>query len=186
MSWTCHQGLPETISRRWVHGQSAVNRGLRTQNGYKLLPTNFHPINVHTQFERSLHNNVIHPQIMNTTRHIVTSGGKLFEYFMMTCSGYSENRKFLSIMENPDTNQHECMEIVQKNVSNFVGWLIFHICSVGTNGRRQQFYHTFVSHYFGLSRMGIDGMHSLGYSSSLTMFDSMRKIVLQESIDSTM
>ena len=47
--------------------------------------------------------------------------------------------------------------------------------NVGSNGRRQMFYITFLLHYFGLSREGINILSKYGYSVTLDMFDYLRR-----------
>jgi hypothetical protein len=46
---------------------------------------------------------------------------------------------------------------------------------LGSNGRKQMFYMTFVNHYFGLSRRGIKYLSRYGYATNLTRFDDMRR-----------
>jgi hypothetical protein len=109
----------------------------------------------------------------------------MFEYFLATAGGYSSYRVLCSLDNDPESNTQQKEDLVDKNVNTFVGWLLFHISSIGSNGRRQQFYHTFLAHYLGLSRNGIDNMHRFGYTVAVTNFDSMRREVLQESIENT-
>ena len=109
----------------------------------------------------------------------------LFEYFIATTAGYSNYRSFCSLDNDPETNTEKRQALVDSNTNTFVGWIIFHIASLGTNGRRQLFYHTFISYYYGLSRNGIECMHRFGYMSAVTNFDAMRQEVLHESIENT-
>jgi hypothetical protein len=67
------------------------------------------------------------------------------------------------------------LDIIQKSSSHFSGWLLFHINSIGTLGRKQMFYITFVNHYFGLSRDGIELNSSIGYGVTIGMYDRERK-----------
>jgi hypothetical protein len=53
---------------------------------------------------------------------------------------------------------------------------MFHVNSIGTMGRNQMFFVTFVNHYFGLSRDGINFQAKFGYGVNLNMFDTQRKI----------
>ena len=117
--------------------------------------------------------------------HTVPTGGVLFEYFMMTTAGYSNHRTFSSLDDDPQSDTDKRKAIVDNNTNTFIGWIIFHIASLGTNGRRQLFYHTFLSHYYGLSRNGIECLHRFGFMCALTNFDSMRQEVLHESIENT-
>jgi hypothetical protein len=66
-------------------------------------------------------------------------------------------------------------DLIQDVLNAYVGWLIYHVGSIGTNGRRQLFYLSFVCRFYGLSRAGLDLMAQYGYCVNLTMFDSMLK-----------
>ena len=57
---------------------------------------------------------------------------------------------------------------------------MLHIANTGTLGRQQLFYHTFVAHYFGLSRGGIDTLSRYGYVLPLRSFDSCRIDILAD------
>jgi len=76
-------------------------------------------------------------------------------------------------------------KLINDNQNGFIGWLLLHIGSIGSNGRRQLFYLTFVNHYFGLSRDGISNQNKFGYGVTLDMFDKMRQQCLSESIATT-
>ena len=104
---------------------------------------------------------------------------------MVTTAGYSDYRTVCGLDEDTESNAEQRQALVDRNVNTFIGWLIFHITSIGSNGRRQQFYHSFLAQYYGLSRNGIDNLHRFGYICALTAFDSMRQEVLQEAIEST-
>ena len=66
-------------------------------------------------------------------------------------------------------------DILDKCSSHFSGWLLFHINSIGSLGRKQMFYITFVNHYFGLSRDGIEMNSAIGYGVNIGMYDRERK-----------
>lgn len=108
----------------------------------------------------------------------VPIGGYLFEYFLWTCSGYTLFRVFgKSVRASPgaaiplDLQQ----QLIASLSGKFIGWLLFHVACLGSNGRKQMFYMTFVNHYFGLSRMGIKCLSRYGYATNLTRFDDMRQ-----------
>ena len=120
--------------------------------------------------------------------NLVPSCGWLFEYFMWTSSGYSGHRRWIQLItlhernENPIFSDAFQDELIEGYGSLFMGWLLFHIGSIGSHGRRQLFYITFTNHYFGLSRQGIDILASYGYGVTLDMFDKMHKTTELKSI----
>ena len=107
----------------------------------------------------------------------VEKGGWLFEYYLHSCSGYAVNELYDSYLNAPDASTKSSMfvDILKKCSSHFSGWLLFHINSVGTLGRKKMFYITFVDHYFGLSRDGIELNSAIGYGVTLGMYNRERK-----------
>lgn len=109
---------------------------------------------------------------------VVPIGGFLFEYFLLTCSGYSVYRELQACIKDcegaqlPVDKQEKWLTALS---GKFTGWLLFHVASVGSNGRNQMFYMTFVNQYFGLSRQGISCLSRYGYATPLTRFDEMRQ-----------
>ena len=105
--------------------------------------------------------------------------GFTFEYFMRTASGYAANKKWLREVArvqdgnafDDSTQQH----FWDTEKSMFMGWLLFHVNSIGSNGCRQLFYITFVSSYYGLSRNGVHTLSEYGYGISTDLFDKYRK-----------
>jgi len=71
---------------------------------------------------------------------------------------------------------------ITNNMNGFVGWLLFHINSVGTNGQQQMFYVTLTNTYYGLSRDGIDLLYRYGYGVSLDVYDNLRTVCRQKSL----
>ena len=114
-------------------------------------------------------------------------GGYLFEYFLLTCSGYSDNRRFRRVaharrhFDDKYIGHDEEAYFIQATGSKFAGWLLLHIANLGTNGREQMFYMTMAMHYHGLSRQGIEMLAKYGFSTNLTRFDDMRRICLLKS-----
>jgi hypothetical protein len=76
--------------------------------------------------------------------NIVPLGGYLFEYFMFTASSYSQHRLWTQLCNNIDGNQAIDIErqhkFIKYNCNSFIGWLLFHIGNIGSNGGRQLFY----------------------------------------------
>ena len=64
--------------------------------------------------------------------------------------------------------------IINECIVKFVTWVVYHVAAVGTLGRKQLFYITFVNQYFGLSRDGIEANGRCGFGVSLTTYDNMR------------
>ena len=96
---------------------------------------------------------------------------------MYVCAGYASYRRWKNMLyenEGGALSDEQQDELIKNNVNGFVGWLLLHIGGIGTKGRRQRFYITYLLQYFGLSRDGIDVNHSMGYGVSLDMFDKMR------------
>ena len=110
--------------------------------------------------------------------NLVQTGGYLFEYFMWTSPGYSNYRrwtKFYNEMDERGLDIDIQYKIIKENMNDFVGWLLFHIGRIGSNGISQLFYITLTCSYFGLSRDGIDAMYRYGYGVSLSTFDDLRR-----------
>ena len=101
------------------------------------------------------------------------------EYFLWTCAQYNVLQKYKRFLQIPvdELMRRDDMfdNILSDCVSRFVGWVLYHVAAVGTQGRSQLFYITFVNQFFGLSRDGIDCNNMFGFGISLRMFDSCRK-----------
>jgi hypothetical protein len=83
---------------------------------------------------------------------------------------------------NPDDNaisQADNDKLIKDHGSKFVGWLITTLGNYGQHAKPQQFYVTFISTYFGLSRGGIMTMGNLGLGATKTFFDKTKAIILQ-------
>lgn len=105
---------------------------------------------------------------------VVPKGGFLFEYYLVSCSSWSVNKKFGQYIATDVDRDDIFEEILEQCITHFIGWVLFHVASIGTNGRRQMFYVTFMNRFYGLSRDGIDINHKFGYGVSLSMYDSMK------------
>ena len=119
--------------------------------------------------------------------HAVPRGGFLFEYYLLTASGYSDNRTFRQAIHRVTQNGDEWIGapdeeyLINATGAKFAGWLLFHVSNIGTNGREQLFYLTFAAKYHGLSRQGIDVLSKYGFATNMTRFDDMRRICLSKS-----
>lgn len=114
-------------------------------------------------------------------------GGFLFEYYLLTASGYSDNRMFRQAIHRVTQNGDEWIGhpdeeyLINATGAKFAGWLLFHVSNIGTNGREQLFYLTFAAKYHGLSRQGIDVLSKYGFATNMSRFDDMRRICLAKS-----
>ena len=118
----------------------------------------------------------------------VPIGGFLFEYFLLTCSGYAVYRDVRACIQQADGAAlplHKQEKWLSALSGKFTGWLLFHVACIGSNGRKQMFYMTFVNQYLGLSRQGISCLARYGYATPLTRFDEMRISYRCQSEDNT-
>ena len=100
------------------------------------------------------------------------------EYFLWSCAQWSileKYKNFLKIdVENVQIREATFDAILTACVTRFVGWLLYHVGSVGTLGRSQLFYISFLNHYYGLSRDGLDINGRFGFGVTTDMFDKLR------------
>ena len=109
--------------------------------------------------------------------YIVPHGGWLLEYYLWSCASWSvleQYKIFLSLPDGDPGRVEVFDKILSACISKFVGWLLYHIASVGTQGRSQLFFPTFMNQYYGLSRDGIANNAKFGYGVTLDMFDKCR------------
>lgn len=110
---------------------------------------------------------------------IVPLLGFLFEYYMYIASGYASNREWLRVIQGLDDEEamsvRDQQQFFESNKNKFVGWVLNHINLIGSNGRDQLSYITFVLHYYGLSREGIDILSKYGFGVTCAMFDKFRE-----------
>ena len=101
----------------------------------------------------------------------------MLEFYLHSASSYAVNQLFEAYLITQDVSTKTSIfaDIILKSSSHFCGWLLFHINSIGTLGRKQMFYITFVNHYFGLSRDGIELNSAIGYGVNIGMYDRERK-----------
>jgi hypothetical protein len=99
------------------------------------------------------------------------------EHYLLSASSWSAHDLYTKYLKLPAYEQVAMFDkIMEKVMSVFIGWLLTNVCQVGSFGRRQLFYLTFVSNYCGLSRNGITTNHKFGLAVSLTMYDEMKQI----------
>ena len=79
------------------------------------------------------------------------------------------------LSEGDELDDQSQLDFLASCQTYFVGWLLLHMLTVGSNGRRQMFYITFILHYFGLSRDGINVLSKYGFGVTLDMFDTLRQ-----------
>jgi hypothetical protein len=103
----------------------------------------------------------------------VGSGGWLMEYFLLSAAPWSVLALYKDYLKSK--TEQKWQKILELAHTRFTGWLLFHVSSIGTNGRSQLFYFTVVAKHFGLSREGIRVMHDVGYGVSPTMYDTTRQ-----------
>ena len=100
---------------------------------------------------------------------------------MWSCAGYADNKEWKRMVHLMETSNMEILsdelqqEVIKNCGSEFVGWLLFHVNNIGSNGRSQVFYITYTAQYFGLSRAGIEVLSKYGYGVTLDMYDNMRR-----------
>lgn len=105
------------------------------------------------------------------------SGGFLMEYYLHTTSSYSVFREYKKYLKAPTFQKHSLFEtILDKCITRFVSWLIYHVASIGSAGRSQLFYYTLLYEFFGLSRQGINMCYKFGFAVSTDMHDSYKKL----------
>ena len=106
---------------------------------------------------------------------------------MSFASSWSGNKLWLSLCHNLPEGQAITDDIQQQLKSQhgtrFIGWLLLHVMNTGNKGKTQMFYITFCAHFFGLSRQGIELMSKYGYGVTLDMFDDVRKLYIDRSVN---
>lgn len=109
---------------------------------------------------------------------------------MNTASCYSSYRQWKKVCKQPlatNTSLDIQVEndILQSNVNKFIGWLLFHLSNIGSNGRQQMFYVTFIAQYYGLSRNGVNHLAKYGYGVTNDMADVCKQDMVVKSSETT-
>ena len=117
----------------------------------------------------------------------VLTGGRLFEKYLVTLASHKSHGMWKKIQRavtnNPATVvslEHQ-NEIMEREQTNFHGFVLLACNSIGRKGKRQMFYATFIARYHGLSRMGAEILAKYGYTMSRTMNYGMRKDLIEQS-----
>ena len=118
--------------------------------------------------------------LYSNTVYVVPRCGKLFEWYMEVCAPYTQHRRWIKELTAAEGEEGFPIrtdienDIKTCNANGFVGWCLYHLSAIGSRCRRQMFYHTFVSTYFGLSRDGVDMLSRYGFTQALRTFDDTR------------
>ena len=121
----------------------------------------------------------------------VPVGGYLFECYLYSNSSYAVNRlwyKYLSIaQDNPEGKLQLCQneELLDQSSGHFMGYLLFALGNIGSNGRGQLFYHTLACNFYGLSRDGIHYLSRYGFAANIRSFDVLRQEAYNRSVEMT-
>ena len=127
----------------------------------------------------------IHDVILMTLS--VLTGGRLFEKWLTTLASHQSHKMWKKIqravIDNPDTvvSLERQNAIMDREQTNFHGFVLLACNSIGRKGKRQLFYATFIARYHGLSRMGAEILAKYGYTMSRTMYYDMRKDLIEQS-----
>ena len=127
---------------------------------------------------------------------LVTTGGRLFEYYLSFHAPYEAHNKWMDIKgrNHPDyggedrddiASSEEQEELLEKTQRKFHGFLISSVSTIGNNGKRQMFFHTFMAKYCGLSNSGSEAMSQLGFTMKRTSYIRCRHEVLQQALEQT-
>lgn len=106
------------------------------------------------------------------------------EYYLWTASSYTVLKSYKQYLKAPLWERSTKFDgILDKCITRFVAWLIYHVSSIGTTGRQQMFYYTLMNEFFGLSRQGIDMCYKFGFGVSSDMFDNHKRLHHQRSVE---
>ena len=105
----------------------------------------------------------------------VLTGGRLFEMYLVTLASHKSNAMWKKIQKavanNPATevSLEDQNEIIDREQTNFHGFVLLACNSIGRKGKKQMFYSTFIARYHGLSRMGAELLAKYGYAMSIVL-----------------
>jgi hypothetical protein len=109
----------------------------------------------------------------------VLTGGLLFELYLVSLASRKSHKVWNKIQNaiarNPDTvvSLADQNEIIDREQTQFHGFVLLGCSSIGRNGKKQMFYSTFIARYHGLSRMGAEMLAKYGFNMSRTMYYDM-------------
>ena len=107
-------------------------------------------------------------------------GGELFEYYLRLFSSWTPNRKFNTAVNQrpagtPYINAQVNNQLLESESAKYYGYLMYHMNSVSSKAKRQLFFSTFTSSYYGLSNRGVYALSKYGYGSKNTYFHENMK-----------
>jgi len=120
-------------------------------------------------------------------QNTVPVGGYIFESYLYTHSAYDVNQRFKQYVVAAQfagrTNILEWQneELLETCHNHFLGFLLYSLSSIGSNGNQQFFYHTLCCNFHGLSRKGQEYLSRLGFASKLRSFDETRSVCISKS-----
>jgi hypothetical protein len=115
---------------------------------------------------------------------IVPLGGQLFEAYLELFSGYTTSRMYKTALYKMKTTgsvsiSEEVNEaLIERSMSKFIGYLIYHMNLVSRAAKKQQFFLNFITKYYGLSRRGVNVLSKYGYLASLRYMDDQVEVEL--------
>ena len=97
---------------------------------------------------------------VNSVCLIVPEGGYIFECYLYGHSPYQINKNFLGYLRQaneefrPSILPWQNEELLEQSHNHFMGYILYSLSAVGSNGNKQYFYHTLCCNFHGLSRQG--------------------------------
>jgi hypothetical protein len=116
----------------------------------------------------------------------VPIGGALFKVYLEGFTRPSVYNRFGNALQEMEEKKHTHIaeainrSLMESEIQHYTGLLLYWINRVTVKGLKQQFFITFTSRYYGLSRMGIKCMGALGYLSTMSYFDDKLKNVISK------
>ena len=125
---------------------------------------------------------------VNSVCLIVPEGGYIFECYLYGHSPYQINKNFLGYLRQaneefrPSILPWQNEELLEQSHNHFMGYILYSLSAVGSNGNKQYFYHTLCCNFHGLSRQGQIYLSRLGLANKLRSFDAIRQTCIDKSI----
>ena len=122
-------------------------------------------------------------QIVTThTLFLVTSGRRLFDYYVTLCGCYSLQEKWRCFLDKTDCEGNyqmctpeESKPILEEEKNNFLGFCLTTCARVVAKSRSQLFFHTWNAVFHGLSRLGLHVQSVMGFMQKKSTFDTQRQ-----------
>ena len=107
----------------------------------------------------------------------VSTGGALFERYIECYSSDQVFNTYESIVavctrRRNRMNDDEMKVLTDMVGKKFHGYVLWALRNIGNRGNQQNFYHTHVAKYHGLSRLGINLLSKYGYMLHLSVYDT--------------